>query len=126
VQRILTVVNKRWFRLISPVFVAIMIWILSSQSTLPGPQVFAFDYVVKKMGHMVVFGLLYFTLLRAVGDVRQLAYRQYFALFFVVFLYALSDEYHQSQVINRHASLYDVFFDTTGAFLVHCQVREVI
>lgn len=96
--------------------VLLMIAIFSF-SARPGdklPNFFDWDYVVKKSGHMIGYGLLalsYFHLLKYQRKYAWLAW-------VMAILFAATDEFHQSFVPGRHPSVYDVMiFDNIGALV---------
>lgn len=76
------------------------------------------DYVLRKSAHMTEFGVLTFLLWRAIrqhlkADRLALTLGAVTALF-----YACSDEYHQSFVNGRTATVRDVGFDLAGILLL--------
>lgn len=91
-----------------------LIFFLSSQPILPGPEDVNLDFLVKKLGHITVYGILFFFVHRALG--RQSTHRTAQSVVLCV-LYAISDEYHQSFVPGRTPMLRDIGFDITGMFL---------
>ena len=93
-----------------------LIFVFSSLPSDKVPYYGGFDYVVKKGGHALGYGLLglsyYYALPRSLSRV----YRWILALIMAI-LFALSDEYHQSFVQGRNSSLGDVAIDTLGAIV---------
>ena len=73
------------------------------------------DFVIRKAGHMFVFGVL------AVLIWRALAYsavrRAMLWSLALTAAYAATDEFHQSFTAGRHPALQDVGIDTVGALL---------
>ena len=93
---------------------AALIFALSHQSNPPGAQWWAADdYVV----HFFEYGVFALTLLWGAtsGFRLSLTIKSAALVFAVAVLYALSDEWHQSLVPNRDASLLDVASDALGA-----------
>ncbi len=86
-------------------------------SATPGPDIPTFgtwDYVVKKSGHMIGYGVLGVLCRRAIGWER----RPVAAAWLPAAMYALVDEFHQSFVPGRHPALTDALgFDGIGAAL---------
>lgn len=86
-------------------------------SSQPGDALPDFDWadrIVKKGGHMFGYGLLAFWVWYALG---LKAKKRWQAWLFAV-LYAATDEFHQSFVPYRGASVWDVLvFDNLGALL---------
>jgi hypothetical protein len=93
-----------------------IIFILSS---FPGDSLpyFGFwDFVVKKGGHALGYGLLGLAYFSALPRRLSFGYRWFLALLMAV-LFALSDEFHQSFVLGRTSSLGDIVIDGFGAAL---------
>jgi VanZ family protein len=75
--------------------------------------------LVRKGGHLAeyfVLGLMLFRAFRA-GSVENHGWRWAWRALVVVAVYASTDEFHQSFVPGRTASLVDVFIDTSGGAL---------
>ena len=66
------------------------------------------DLVLRKLGHISIYGLLWLTLARATD------WRRPIAATIVALLYAISDEIHQSFVEGRHGTPVDVAIDAVG------------
>lgn len=92
-------------------------------SSIPGDEMPTFDlydWLVKKGGHMLGYALLAWLLFRGWGGTGR---RAYLLAFLGAVLYALSDEFHQSFVPGRNATLVDVAIDSLGALLVLLVLR---
>jgi VanZ family protein len=75
------------------------------------------DLIIRKIGHMGVFGILARLLARALTGSTQWSWKKIFAWSLALtFLYACSDEFHQSFVPGRCPSIIDVTIDTLGAW----------
>jgi len=66
------------------------------------------DLVLRKIGHVTIFALLWLTLARA------MSWRRPFTATIVALLYAASDEFHQTLVQGRHGAALDVAIDAFG------------
>lgn len=89
-----------------------VIFYFSSQPGDSLPDFHDWDYFVKKAGHMMGYGLLALANLYAVGNIRN----KYFISWLIAFVFATSDEFHQSFVPGRGATIVDVLlFDAPGA-----------
>jgi len=76
------------------------------------------DIIIRKIAHAVFFGILARLLTRAWAGSTYWSWKKIFWVSFVMsFLYACSDEFHQSFVPGRSASAIDVTIDTMGAWL---------
>lgn len=76
------------------------------------------DYVLRKIAHMVVFGVLALIILCA--EVK------WKVALLVTVAYATGDEVHQAFVPGRHADPLDVGFDTLGAVLALWLAQRVV
>jgi len=83
-------------------------------SLTPGTLSFI-QHIIRKCGHLTeyfIFGLLVLRAIRAGRPGMRLAWA--LAAIGIVAAYASTDEFHQSFVPGRTASIYDVMLDTTG------------
>ncbi len=73
-------------------------------------------FITRKVAHFLEYALLGLLAARAFSSSRQqfLQRRWFLISLLLVVLYALSDEYHQSFVQGRGASIYDSFIDMSG------------
>lgn len=96
-----------------------VIFVLSSQPSLPSAPEALLDLVIKKGGHFVEFAILAALCFRAfaLAGVGWLAKRPWLWALIVSVGYAGLDEFHQSFVPNRHPQVSDVFVDTAGILL---------
>ena len=77
-----------------------------------------YDLIIRKVGHMGVFGILARLLARALSGSTGWPWKKIFLWsLLLTFLYACSDEYHQSFTPGRNASVIDVSIDTAGAWV---------
>jgi VanZ family protein len=94
------------------VMMGLIFW-FSAQPSGKFPEL-PLDYVIKKTGHVLGYGLLalcFFFALRFEPKYRWVAWM-------LAILYSATDEFHQSFVPGRHPSLFDIlFFDNFGALL---------
>jgi len=93
---------------------AALIFVISAQPNLRFVPDAGLDFVVRKIGHMGVFGIL--ALLLWLALIGTTAWRRSGAwAFALTVLYAASDELHQGLVAGRHPSALDVGVDALGA-----------
>ena len=106
--------NKQVYRWLPAFIIMAVIFVFSSQPSNSLPNFDWADRIVKKGGHIIAYGLLALAYWYAFvwnGRKRWLAW-----LF--AFLYASTDEFHQSFVPGRHPSMWDVLiFDNLGALI---------
>ena len=94
---------------------AALIFAFSATPNLRFVQADTVDFVVRKAGHMAVFGIFAVLLWRAISvSRRDGALVLSFALTAV---YASTDEFHQLFTQGRHASPVDVGIDSVGALI---------
>lgn len=98
-----------------------LIFFLSSQPHLPGPEDANLDFFVKKLGHITVYGILFFLTHRAFG--RGNKHRMVNTFLFCI-CYAISDEYHQSYVPGRTPMVRDIGIDLIGMILSMYVLRK--
>jgi VanZ family protein len=92
-----------------------LIFTFSAHSNLRFAQADVVDFVVRKAGHVFVFGVLAVLLWRALmssGIGPAIVWS-----WVVTAAYAGSDEFHQSFTNGRHASPVDVGIDSAGALI---------
>ncbi|MGZ6273530.1 MAG: VanZ family protein, partial [Candidatus Limnocylindrales bacterium] len=95
-----------------------LIFAFSAQSNLKFAEAAPVDFVVRKAGHMFVFGVLAVLLWRALTSAE--IGRAIFWSWVLTAAYAGSDEFHQSFTSGRHPSPVDVGIDAVGALIALC------
>jgi VanZ family protein len=85
----------------------------------PGTFDFLHDYLLRKSAHLIEYAMFALLLYGVPGDQRQMLWRPRRAVVCMLLAaaYSLTDEYHQSYIPGRHASLFDCALDTVGASL---------
>ncbi|GIW48525.1 MAG: hypothetical protein KatS3mg079_001 [Caloramator sp.] len=74
------------------------------------------DFIIRKAAHFTEYFILYFLLYNALKEDLYFTPSTVFALV-ITFLYAASDEFHQSFVPGRGPAFRDVLIDTSGGVL---------
>lgn len=87
------------------------IFVVSHQPSVDLPNFGLWDLGLKKGGHFLAYAGLALLALRATLEWQ----RPYLAALIIVFLFALSDEYHQTFIPGRSGTLVDVAIDMFGA-----------
>jgi VanZ family protein len=107
-QKIASIV-PRWF---PALVIMLVIFAFSSQPSYSLPSFSGWDTLAKKGGHFTGYGLLALAYLHAFKyDQKRIRLAWLLSI-----LYAVTDEFHQSFVPGRNASIYDVLiFDNLGA-----------
>jgi VanZ family protein len=95
-----------------------LIFAFSAQPNLRIAEADSLDFVVRKAGHMFVFGVLSVLLWRALSSAG--VRRAILSSWVLAVAYAASDEFHQSFTQGRHPSPVDVGIDASGAVIALC------
>lgn len=113
---------KQFFARWSPaVLIMTAIFAVSSLPSYRLPDFQWADALVKKGGHMIGYGLLAVSFLHGLGRKNH---KTLLLAWLLTLLYAASDEFHQSFVPGRHASIWDVLiFDNLGT-LIGMRLRQ--
>lgn len=91
------------------------------------------EFLIRKGAHFSIFGLLGFALVYALIAIRNMSrLKSYLCAILISFLYACSDEFHQSLTPDRTPLFQDVIVDTAGAvcgaalmvLLIHCRHKR--
>jgi VanZ family protein len=87
----------------------------ASENTLAG-----IHFGLRKLGHFTEYGILAALTARALrtSPLHIFSYRWFWLALSFVIVYALFDEFHQSFVASRTASIYDSMIDTAGGLTV--------
>ena len=93
-----------------------LIFAFSAQPNLRFVPDEGLDLLVRKAGHMAVFGILALLGWRAIATTTEWRRPWAWALELAV-LYAITDELHQGFVAGRHPSPVDVGIDAVGALI---------
>jgi VanZ family protein len=104
-----------------------MIFWFSAQSYLPTLEEPTLEWLWKKLAHFLVYGGLYFWLWWGTGwlQSKRLANTHLILqLLLLVLLYAVSDEYHQSFIANRHPAVMDIGIDLLGGMSSAILLRQ--
>ena len=99
---------------------------MSAQRTLQGFELDTLDFIFKKTAHMAEYFILYYLLHRALKFSHPKSKFNWLIAFILCVLYALSDEWHQSFVSGRTASLRDVGYDTLGVSIAFLRIYRYI
>ncbi len=85
-----------------------------------------YDFVLRKIAHMVEYGILAFLVWRALLASNTFTETKVYALSFVFsVLYAVSDEIHQGFVPGRGPSVCDVLIDAIGVVFAVCLIMFI-
>ena len=105
-------------RFAPPLLLMGVIFLLSAQPDL-NSGLGTWDTILRKLAHMVEYGLLWFLWWRALGYGNPLVPAA------IAIGYAITDELHQTTVEGRHGSPLDVLIDAVGIALAYALARRV-
>ena len=104
-----------------PIIWAALIFFLSAQNKLPSAPRPILDLILKQGAHVGVYAILHFLMWRAIkitsDQPSQMKLK--FIPLITVFLYALTDEFHQSFIPGREATWVDIGLDSIGIIISH-------
>jgi VanZ family protein len=106
-------------RIIGP----LVLWLFPNTS----PETLAaIHFITRKVAHFTEYAILAYLAARAFRTSPRpaLANRWFIVSLALVVCYALLDEYHQSFVPSRTASIYDSFIDMTGGIVALLVIRH--
>lgn len=75
------------------------------------------SFIIRKSAHMLSYGLLSVLLYMSIYDNDKSINKTSIISFIITFLYACSDEFHQTFVTGRSGEFRDVLVDSTGAII---------
>jgi len=108
VKKFLSIV-PRW---LPALFFMVVIFLFSSRPSDNLPNFLSWDYVIKKTAHAIGYGLLALSYFHFFNY----DYKKYWLAWLLAVAFSATDEFHQSFVLGRHASITDVLvFDNLGA-----------
>jgi len=105
---------KNWLPVIAWMSV---IFFLSHQPDLKSGFPNLIDFILRKLAHITEYAILCFLLIRATKNKK--------AAFVIAFLYACSDEFHQTFIFGRHGTLRDIGIDSIGIILAYLFYKNV-
>lgn len=106
-------------RIIGP----LVLWLFPNTS----PETLAvIHFVARKIAHFTEYAVLAYLAARAfrTSPKAALANRWFLAALVLIVIYALLDEYHQSYVPSRTASIYDSLIDMSGGLVMLLFLRH--
>jgi len=92
-----------------------MIFYFSHQPDLKSELEPSWDLIFRKVAHMAEYFVLAYLLFRALSESRLSRSRLLLISFFLSLVYSGLDEWHQSFIAGRVASVVDVGIDSAGA-----------
>ncbi|MCS7227645.1 MAG: VanZ family protein [Endomicrobia bacterium] len=107
--------NKKFLAWVYVVIWCGIIFYFSSIPHLKIETLGIWDFIFRKIAHMVEYFILVILIFRAFTRTTKLHRSKiYFWSIFLSVMYAISDEFHQHFVPGRYFSLYDILIDIIG------------
>lgn len=107
------------------VICTVLIYLGSSRQSIAVTEVSGLNFIFFKTLHVIEYAVLYMAIFRGVAwrkkDVNP---EDYLLTLLYCFLYAGSDELHQTLVPSREGVLRDVFIDTGGMLVGYMLLRQ--
>ena len=93
-----------------------LIFLLSHQPNLKSGLVSWLDLILRKIAHVVEYGVLTWLLIRALSSAKEkkISKKTLIIAGVIAILYAISDEYHQTFILGREGAIRDVMVDGVG------------
>lgn len=110
-------ISKKYYSLITVIGFAFFIFFLSAIPDLKSNLDTTLDIILRKIAHATEFGVLTYLIYLSFIDFKLSAKKSLLLALILAFLYAASDEFHQSFVPGREMALLDFLVDATGASL---------
>lgn len=104
-----------WIAVLS--WMGFIFWLSSKSKVIPVINPLA-SYFISSLGHIIVYAVLYLLVHRAIHcSVGFTNKKTIWLSLLIMFLYGISDEYHQSFVPGRESSIMDLGFDLLGGMI---------
>jgi VanZ family protein len=114
------------FNWLPVVFWAFVIFFFSAQPTQRASRIYWEDFIIKKSAHIIEYFVLSLLLFRALISQKIEKTKSLKISALVSVIYAITDEFHQSFVPGRDATVRDVLIDSFGVFLAVYFILRVL
>ena len=94
-----------------------IIFFFSHQTGLKSGLPSQWDFILRKTAHISEYFVLSFLVFNALSQHYIKKNKVLFYSFLFSFIYAVSDEYHQTFISERNGNFYDVLIDSIGILL---------
>ncbi len=98
-----------------PIIWGALIFSVSARTVPQVSQVYAVDFTVHKLAHVIEYGILGILIYRALKQEKISKKEAIIYAIIIACFYGFTDEFHQSFTPHRTTRLRDVFIDTIGA-----------
>ncbi len=114
-----------WLRWLMLIGWMAAIFAFSNQSSLLSFSVSWFDLVVKKTAHATAYGILFLLWMNVLHPSNPRSHRTILLALTLTFVYAISDEWHQTFIAGRHGQPLDVAIDMSGVFIAAAWIQKI-
>lgn len=112
------ILNSNFVKYWLPIFLwGSFIYYLSDQPSLKSSFDPIYDIILRKIWHVIEFGILAFLISRMLGLYKISGWKFWLIVLFISFVYAVYDEVHQSFIQGRYGTIRDMLVDFNGGFL---------
>ena len=122
----LSVLKKYAFLWLPVIAWAVVIFSFSNYPTTRASEIHWQDFIVKKTAHIVEYAILTTLLYRALLGGKISKIKAGYVSIAIAIIYAITDEFHQSFVPGREATLRDVLFDTLGSVAAIYYIQHLL
>lgn len=109
-----------------PLVWGIFIFSFSSVTTPRISEVHWQDFVIKKLAHIVEYGVFALLLLRALKGSGLKSKKAFAYALFISIAYGITDEFHQSFTPGREPTVRDAIFDSVGSLVALIWARDLL
>lgn len=113
-----------WF---PPLIWMVFIFVFSSRTRISMTHEYVTDFIIFKSLHMIEYATLYFLTFRAFNSLSSSHIKPFSRMLYpliISFLYAISDEFHQTFISTREGTPRDVIIDSIGIFLMYIYIKR--
>ncbi len=107
-----------------PILWMVLIFYLSSYERALISEKRILNFLFFKTLHVLEYALLYFLTFRALNTLGLEKKKTQLFAFVISFVYAISDELHQTFVPTREGKLRDIFIDLGGIYLMYIYIKK--
>lgn len=103
------------------------IFFLSSRQSISVSQTYLYNFILFKTLHMIEYAFLYLLVFRAVNsiDAKHFSlHKKLITAFIITFVYAVTDEFHQTFIPTRTGQIRDIFIDLAGILLMYIYIKS--
>ena len=105
---------------------ALFIFSFSSVTTPRISETHWQDFIIKKLAHVVEYGMFALLLFRAFKGSGVVSKKALVYAFFTCVFYGITDEFHQSFTPGREPTVRDALVDSAGSLIALLTVRDIM